>query len=311
MVGYLMVVLVLLLGSPRAQEVEDAWQAFLSAHEALDHAHGELNRLENEASVLREEVESLQEKSTWVTGWFTKMRLARKGRKQVEVSDSLRSLQREIELLDQNRRTAFYRLRDAYRTLLDQSVGQQGLSEPEKEIGVSMVKVILSRQENEIEFPQYGSLLEQEFGDEKVRAMVLKDLQGVLVAKIGILDSLLTERRLEQELIQRVNEFHLGLKMLSETEFDPGSGVSKGAAASPEGFSDADVSSGPDGYREEGSFSKRSPLGISSHEKQVSPDDRLGMALRVDPIQSEIVVLESKRREYRDLLEKIRYEVAY
>ncbi|MFQ6676593.1 MAG: hypothetical protein ACE5LH_09685 [Fidelibacterota bacterium] len=296
------------------QDIVASWEAYLSAQETVTKAQEKLDLVEREADLLQEEIASLQEKHSWYARWLIKMRLARKSVKAVQLSDSLRVLRARREVLEKEREAAFDRLIEAYAGRLRKPEGTGELTGQEKEIGVSLVRVILSRERDLLEFPHYGFMLEQEFADEEVKAMVLADLKKVVSDKLKTIDSLLTEKRSEQELIRRVTEFHAGLRIQSEAEFDPG--TASGAFSRTPSPSYTVSEDGFAGAPETGSGGEKaipggSSRGISSYEKEAFPIEGSSAGIPMDPLEREISRLERARREYRDLLGKIGDELGH
>ncbi len=218
-----------------AQDFGQALDHFIVIDNAVEKTTTRLNEFNERQSVLQTELDILKVNRTWYNGWINEMLLARKTTLYTSLADSTASLEDRLSRMLPERDQALRNLKEEYTTILHQG----DLTATDKERAISLGAWMVGQPKGKIDLPDYIALLEIEYEDEQIRQLVWRDLKVVVDAKLILIDSVLKERRQEQELMARLNEFHHDLSLLQESDRDLGS-----PTASRSVFEDAEATFG-------------------------------------------------------------------
>ena len=298
-----------------AQDLETPWRDFISVDARLVAA----NELERgwlgQQHKLSEEIRNLQQSQSWYNGWIIELLLARKSALQVELADSLQQIRKKIAASEVQRNEAFLALRKVYQQILFAAEPENSLSRSQQEQVLAIGRQLLSQGDVTLELPDYTSILDSPYENDAIKRLVLKDLQSVLLAKLVLIDSLLTAKVAELALLNRLNEFHRDLSYQMKSNLDPATAGNTYEMAA--GFNEPVRDSyGDDFISAEGSkgvnWSDESMPDLAPPTVQnpiVSRETSIQLSL--NPIDETINRLRNKRQQYQDLLRQIDTELPH
>ncbi|MFQ6674511.1 MAG: hypothetical protein ACE5GH_06985, partial [Fidelibacterota bacterium] len=198
-------------------------------------------------------------------------------------------------------------LQKVYQEAATESESENAVSQSDREIVIALARRLVSSPLRSPEFPDYTSFLTREFGDENVRRLVLGDLRSILRGKVVLIDSLLTRRKSEMELFTQLRAFHRDLSLQLESDRDlvpAGNGVmSKSQERSYEDVASTFTPT-PDGLE-----SLEPPPRSAIFENQIRPGEEVEFRLGSVTIEEDMLRLQSRRRQYQDLLRRIDKEL--
>ena len=294
------------------QDLHTVWEDYVSVDAELSQVFEKEYFLQEQQDELQGEIRILQENQSWYNGWINKMRLARKSAAHLELSDSLHAVRRKLAVLSRRRDDVFRSLKRAYQQILLESGEGKELSVSDKEAAISLGQWIIIHGSYPLDFPDYSSILASNFEDEEIRQLLLIDLQSVLETKLILIDSLLTERRSERELVNRLNEFHRDLGLQMESDRDLGEIISEGTSPMQtfDKSSNETIASFGEMYATT-PRSDESNLDMSGFKTQITQEDRVDSRLEFTSIDDDISILKLKYHQYHELLRQIEKELAY
>ncbi len=202
------------------QELDTAWQAYISTNTNISELETRKAAYTREQSGIKREVDELQRSSAWYNAWINKYLLSNLSKRQLEILDSLNVFNAELERLRLIQDNEIQNLKLAYENVLKDyedkgvvPVGQNLRNMQNFPVGRRTIR------SSHILFPDYSELLNLKLRNPEHRKHILADVQVLLQAKIIELDSIKIVREEEAELALRLAIFHedLGLQM----EADP------------------------------------------------------------------------------------------
>jgi len=303
--------LVVVPGIVWAQDLEVQWGNYLAVEAQVD-AAGELERswVEQHEN-LRDEIHRLQAGQAWYNGWIIELLIARKSSHQVELADSLRQVRNTIADLTAQRAAAFSAFKKAYRQILFASEPQSKLTLSQKEQAFAIGRRLMNQGDATLDLPDYAPILDSPYEDEAVKRLVLEDLHSVLQAKLGLIDSLLTEKETEQALLNRLNEFHRDLSYQMQSNLDIGSSRDATEAGAPGEVTSGDIFvaflGGEKSERAWGAEETQPDLATPITQSPAA-SGATNIQLSLDPVDDAINRLKHKRQQYQDLLQQIETE---
>jgi hypothetical protein len=301
----------------RGQELEVLWADYLATESRLEAAMASERLWVEQRHGLLDEIGALQESQAWYNGWIIELAVARRSAQQVALADSLRDVRVSIAEFQDRRDDAFSALRRSYQQKLLESGSRGSLSPTEKEQAITMGQRLIGRDNASLDLPDYAPIANSSYENEDIKHLVLKDLQFVLEAKLGMIDSLVTEKETEAALLARLDEFHrdLGYQMRSNLDLEGGSEGTRATSESPgnEGFF---------GDGEEGGLTvavggenRYSDVTKSAAPTTMNPEPvpttETDFPLGMYPVDEALHLLKVKRQEYHDLLQHIETELLY
>jgi len=307
----MLVIIVSVWSISSAQDLVTVWGNYITIDEELTQVKTREQFLKEQQDILHGEIRTLQERKSWYNGWINKMKRVRKSEAHSTISDSLLTIRRELVILSGKRDDAFLALRRVYEYLLLESEISEELSIPDKETVISLGQWILIQRSRPLDFPDYSSILASNFEDEEIKQLVLVDLQSVLETKLFFIDSLLTERYSETELVNRLNEFHRDLSLQMESDRDLGTMESqefstiKTYLTNDEGVFGVGDSPGRIVKEDVQSYD------ITALQTQVPSEKGMISLSGFDLIEGDIALLELKRQQYQQLLHQIKKELVH
>lgn len=302
----------------QGQELELLWADYLVAEARLEAAVKSEQVWEQEHLRLSDEIGALEASQSWYNGWIIELNIARKSSRQVALADSLRTVRASIAHLESQRDAAFAALKRSYGRKLLASDPRGGLSPTEKEQAITMGRALIGRDDAVLALPDYAPITRSSYENEDIRRLVLKDLQVVLAAKLGIIDSLVTEKETEAALLTRLEEFHrdLGYQMRSNLDLEGGSRDSRAMSESPDeegvfgegGETDMANVAVDGGYRYSDAAKSATPTTMNP---EPAPTAETDFPLSMYPVDQALNLLKAKRQEYRELLQQIETELQH
>ncbi|MFH1852706.1 MAG: hypothetical protein ABIA75_10205 [Candidatus Neomarinimicrobiota bacterium] len=300
-----------LLQVAAAQDLQQIWSTYADSDENLARAESNCERLRADQTVLQAEISALQENRNWYNGWISELLIARKTATVTVLSDSLTVTSRRCRILDDQREAAFDELKKAYRQVLN--TGE--LDVRDKEQAIVLGDLILRHDDGTLELPDYTNLLTREFENQAVAELVFRDLQTLLAFKLGLIDSVLAQRREERELLERLNEFQRDLSLLQESNRDL-----VAPPATRADYSTAEAVDGTDVNATFGGWNEPDKTGgglenvtaIDREQSGATPVSASGdyFERRGSAAAGEIDRLLAKQRQYRQILDRLGSEIS-
>ncbi|MBC8375783.1 MAG: hypothetical protein H8E26_07030 [FCB group bacterium] len=212
--------LILLALSLTGQDLNSAWQAYMSTNASIAELEARRSSYTQEQIEIKSDVDELQKSSDWYNAWINKFLLSGLSKRQLVILDSLRVFDTELERLRTLQKSEIRDLKFAYENVLQdyEKAGvipaEQGL----RNMQFGRWKRVVDRS-SPILFPDYTDVLNLQLRNPEQRKIILMDIQRLLQVKIMELDSIRNVREEEAELALRLASFHddLGLQM----EADP------------------------------------------------------------------------------------------
>lgn len=300
-----------LLQVAAAQDLQQIWRTYADSDENLAHAESNRERLQADRTVLQAEISALQENRNWYNGWISELLIARKTATVTALSDSLTVTSRRCRILDDQREAAFDELKKAYRQVLNTG----DLDARDKEQAIVLGDLILRHDDGTLELPDYTNLLTREFENQAVAELVFRDLQTLLTFKLGLIDSVLAQRQEERDLLERLNEFQRDLSLLQESNRDLGA-----PPATRSDYSTAEAVAGTDNMATFGGLNEPDKTRGGLENITAVDQERTGgtsvsasgdyFERRGSAAAGEIDRLLAKRRQYRQILDRLESEIS-
>jgi len=304
----------LFIGVNNAQDLESAWQAYLNTNNQRTLLQEQHQQFLVEQNSVNAEVARLRKSAAWYNAWLNKWLLSGYTHRQLQLTDSLQSIEADIKTLTRALAKDQSQLTHAYASILG-SVDDAGLlSLQDQSTTLRVGRWLSTLPDEKVSLPDYHHLVEDQYPNLEIRQLVLADVQTLLRKKISQLDSLLVEKTKEEQLANRLAAFHEDLGLQMEVEQDvqardqDGEPLSLSAWGGASGVADAaserfsDEMSTPIGASQNKAddavilSSRRSVLLTGSHNPQSieNPD-----------------YLEAKKNEYTRLLLAIEMELSF
>lgn len=208
-----------LLGSTSlvAQDLDRSWDEFLAADDYYNRALEIRSILTLEQRALNDQIKELDEHRSWFNEWYVEYQISRITKSQITIADSLYRVQDRITTLEMMRRRSFASIRNRYELRL-RSSDRDPLTEKETEQAFRIANLLMKHSQVPPTFPNYSSIYHGEFGDEKIKALVLQDLVVILQNKLVMIDSLIADENASLALVRRLREFQSDISLQMETE---------------------------------------------------------------------------------------------
>ena len=309
-----MVLLLLLMPSLAwTQDLEAQWRNYLTVEARVAAASAAESRWIEQHDKLGVEVRELQASRTWYNGWIIELLIARKSALQVELADSLHQVQDTVAGLNAQRAAAFSALKQVYQQILLEAGPQKRLTVSEKEQAITIGRRLMNRSNAVFDLPDYSSIIDSPYEHAALKRIVLQDLQSVVQAKLGLIDSLLAEKETDVVLLNRLNEFHRDLGYQLKSNLDLAAAGSQGAASpsEPGNYADAGFLTFADVGREAGITDKGQRNPLSPLDQNPILPGETEVQLGIDPFDDVINRLKDKRRQYQALLQRLQAELLY
>jgi len=203
-----------------AQDLNRAWQAYMATNSSMSELEAHRAVYTREQVTLRQEVDQLQNTSTWYNAWLNKYLLSNRSERQLVILDSLALINVELKILRTRQSSEIQDLKLAYEAVLQTYEKEGVLTEEQRVASIQVAGLIRGIQPHPVLFPDYGELLSIEWANPQQRELLLRDIQGLLRAKIEELDSLQSVREEEAELALRLAAFHQDLGLQMEADQD-------------------------------------------------------------------------------------------
>lgn len=200
-----------------AQDLDRSWDEFLTADDYYNRALEIRSMLTLEQKVLNDQIKELDERRSWFNEWYVEYQISRRTKAQMAIADSLYRVQDRITILETMRRRSFALIRNRYELRL-RSRDQEPLTKRETEQAFRVGDLLMQHGQAPPTFPNYSSIYHGEFGDEKIKNLVLQDLVIILQNKLVVIDSLITDENASLALVRRLREFQSDLSLQMETE---------------------------------------------------------------------------------------------
>ena len=300
--------LLLFASSLFSQELSQAWQVYVQTSAEISELQARKNAFSQEQVSLKADVARLQKGSQWYNAWLNKIILSNHSDRQLVILDSLRIIDAELDLLDVKQSTQVHQLKNVYEQLL-LSYEQEGRLPTEEPATTARVgRWLLDQTSTRIQLPDYNDLLDIEYENQELRAMVLLDIQQLLTNKIDQLESILTERLAETELAARLADFHEDLGVQMEADQDVQQRDESGESERLQGWYAMDAATefaSPGGNDK---LSLASVEGIESVSLNIQGDNVQDLTLDTHS-SNDTEYLKQRQAEYRALLQKIDTEL--
>ncbi|MCF7805215.1 MAG: hypothetical protein K9N46_13205 [Candidatus Marinimicrobia bacterium] len=292
-----------------AQELETAWQEYISAETRYQDLMEQRRIYEGRQQSLLERQQRLRDNHRWYNGWIINMQQAGVSEDLVVVADSLREISRRLQSQNAQRDSLFEELKATYQDVLRNPQQQDMPSGQFRELTNVIIKSLITKNPTTGALPDYTDIVNNLYQDSETRQTVLQDLQRVLEKKIVLLDSLMTSRRNDLSLLRSMEEFQENIQLQSQTDADVsragevGGNTRAGESGPSQGYFN-DYNSGIETSAdriekidEEGQDFQQVPAKVD-----VSPGSKTA-------VKEDIDRLERSRNEYQRLLESIRKEL--
>ena len=215
-----MLILSILVISLSGQDLNSAWQAYMSTSASIAELEAERTVYTREQIAIKNEVDQLQKSSTWYNAWLNKYILSNHSQRQLVILDLVRTIDVDLERLQSIQEGEIGRLKLAYEEVLEdyENAGIIPADQDLKDMQVDRFRRVI--RPNPILFPDYTEILGIDWHNPEQRRLLLLDVYRLLQTKIVELDSIQTVREKEAELAIRLADFHedLGLQMASEQD---------------------------------------------------------------------------------------------
>ncbi len=296
-----------------SQNLVNSWEKYSSIDSKISKANFQKNQLEQQQYLQQEGIRKLQESSFWYNGWYIKMLLSRKSTDQLILADSIQAIHLRIEKLTHERKNVFNNLINTYKHILLDSLAGNNLSMIEKLNAVMLGRWLMDRPKENINLPDYAYIMDSQYDDIGIKNIVMKDMKILLEQKIFLIDSLLDERRLENELAERLSEFHHDLELQMESEMDISTSDNRIGFAVEAFASDGEYTTQISADYFESDLIKNNENRFVSlgFGPLLKTDKTYQMGFEKNLNNGELVNLKSKRQQYQELLKKIDKELNY
>lgn len=289
-------------------DLDSAWQRYSRTNAAVSELQVLQNVFESEQLEIKAEINRLQESSSWYNAWINKLLLSRYADQQLMLADSIQNVNRRLLELRNLQKADLKVLKQAYEAALLQTGSGEALARDEQEATLRVGRWLMDQSMEVLQLPDYRELVEGEYSNPELRQLVLGDLQVLLSEKLDLLDSLLDVRSREEELEQRLAEFHedLGLQMRAQQD-DISEEQDRSGSYSPAwsigGGTDA---IGNEGFYENTSDPAEDRTTKASEVAAVTTRRDLRYTDNVPGVSiQDLSWLELKRSEYEQLLQRI------
>lgn len=305
-----LLIIVLLVSPLLGQDLNDAWQAYMSTNTRISQLKNEKAYYANEQLVIKNTVDHLQQSSVWYNAWFNKYLLASYSKRQLVLLDDLRAIDAELNGLQKRQRIEIEDLRLAYETLLDdyETDGVLPAEQGIRNLQIGRWQNVMDRF-GPILYPDYSEILNLQMPNPEQRKLVLIDIQKLLQAKIFELDSIRNDRQEEEELAHRLAGFHEDLGLQMEADQDAQQRDASGNSEKLQGWYTADAAS--EFSEDRGGLNMADDITAGTIDLvsiNVPREDAREMSLDRKSGQ-DINYLEKKLSEYEALLEEINEEL--
>lgn len=305
-----LLLLLLLVVPMLGQDLNDAWQAYMSTNARISQLKAERGYYANEQIVIKNTVDHLQKGSVWYNAWFNKYLLANYSKRQLVLLDSVRAIDSELNGLQKRQRIEIEDLRHAYESLLDdyETDGVLPVEQGIRNLQIGRWQNVMDRF-GPILFPDYEEILNLQLRNPEQRKIILIDIKKLLQAKIFELDSIRNDREEEEELAHRLASFHEDLGLQMEADQDAQQRDASGNSEKLFGWSTADAAS--EFYDNRGGLDMATEITAESIDLvsiNVPRDDAREMSLE-ERSGKDLNYLKKKLSEYEALLEEINEEL--
>ena len=300
------------------QDIQNVWTEYIQSESELSETLAKEQLILEQLEILQNEMTILRKNKSWFNGWINELILDRKSDRQVELNDSLKAIQNKEQKLLMERDRKFLTLKTVYRQLLESGVSDT-LSLEDRQRTFSIGRWIVGKGLTPVDLPDYSSILTNPYEDNQIRQLIFEDLLLVIGKKITLIDFIILEWRSEQELMNRLQEFHRDLGLALESDRDIGSGSSVSSKQSYSGPITGESSDGLSNnlivndiwnFYSERSSSEKRPLGSSLLENQITPEIIRSSSIGSSTIENNINFLKYKRQHYQTLIVQIEKEFA-
>ncbi|MCH7732550.1 MAG: hypothetical protein IIB44_08565 [Candidatus Marinimicrobia bacterium] len=297
------------------QDIQNVWTEYIQSESELSETLAKEQLILEQLEILQNEMTILRKNKSWFNGWINELILHRKSDRQVELNDSLKALQNKEQKLLMERDRKFLTLKTVYRKLLESGVSDT-LSVEDRQRTFSIGRWIVGKGLTPVDLPDYSSILTNPYEDDQIRQLIFEDLLLVIGKKITLIDFIILEWRSEQELMNRLEEFHRDLGLALESDRDLGSGGSQEFATEEPGMgsfdyaTDGSIVTDMGNFFSERSSSEKRPLGSSLLENQITPEIIRSSSIGSSTIENNINFLKYKRQHYQTLIVQIEKELA-
>ena len=304
-----MLMFFLLVISLSGQDLNSAWQAYMSTNASIAELEAEKTVYTREQIAIKNEVDQLQKSSTWYNAWINKYLLSNYSERQLVIFDALRAIDFKLERLQKIEETEIGRLKLAYENVL-QDYENEGVIPAEQGLRAMQAgrfkRVI--RPNTVILFPDYSDLLDLQWRNPQQRKIILTDVQKLIQSKIIELDSIKTVREEEEELALRLADFHEDLGLQMEADQDAQQRDASGDAEKLLGWNTAEATSEFAADYGVGVGSELSREAIDLININVPHEEIRDMSLE-QRFGKDLNYLKKKIIEYETLLEEINQEL--
>jgi len=287
---------ILVANTGLAQDLQTVWNQYLQTETAYQRVLLHESRLIANQSQLREKQQQLQQSQTWYNSWIIKIRLSGINEDLVAIADSLGQIRESKAQLQQQKSEQFSTFKSRYFTWLQQTPAVRNPDAHWARQSELIVRTITNNNSPDDILPNYTRIVNKLYDNEQTRQMVLTDLRKVLMQKITIIDSLLQSRQNDLALLKSMSDFQKDINLQTESATDLSHQSGSVDKSSPESY-----------------FS-----GIGGNDSRTSEQEGLNPANITEPAQSihtgeqtvrqDIRQLESRRRQYQQLLQTIAKE---
>lgn len=297
-----------------AQELDTGWLSYMNTSAELSSIQSQRQELYNEQLDLKTEMDQLQSNSSWYNGWLNKLLLSSNTRRQLEIIEALDQIDSRVEQLRLIQSQELTYLKAQYTAIVKNYEATGVIQDEQRTTAQRMGKLIMSESPKALSFPEYASLIHDNYSNPTMRKLVLKDVSVLLEIKILQLDSVLAQVEAEAELAQRLYSFHADLGLQIEADRDDQERDQTGEPAKNFSWSNVydEALAGADGSY------NLSPQEQSAQERQISGTEAFAAPVGREALEpgaeapnqlSNTDYLKAKKLEYEVLLGQIDEEL--
>ena len=217
------ILLLALINSVSAQDLEQAWQQYLRTSDRLSNMQDRHHTYLDEQEQLNMEVVEIKRSSSWYNAWLNKLLLSGYAQRQLELADSIRTLESDLLNLSMTQKENQGQLKRAYESILHAVEDVTTLTDQQQSTTLRVGRWINALPNSKVSLPDYQHLVDDKYASTEIRQIILTDVRALITTKLIQLDSLLLDRSREAELEGRLAAFHedLGLRMDVEQDAQP------------------------------------------------------------------------------------------
>jgi|GEM_PF-5053587 len=280
-----------------SQPLDSVWTQYLEAESSLDTYKTRMKYYRQRQQELLQTIQRKEAAQAWYNGWIIEMQLANLSNELSETADSLEKIRGLMTREESEREKALGSLKSTYR----QTIQNRETRHLDTMHTRALIEALRSERRERIPLPDYSTIVEEVGTDGEIRVMVLRDLKAILQNKLTKIDSVLTRRREDRELADRLIAFHEDLEIQREAQSDIGSGTEDYGSTAPNGGS-------APGYRDESELSQsKDRIGDRVHDLNGQEVETTPVDIR--PLDSELERLRVARQRYRALLDTLSQEL--